>query len=60
MKYSAKLNAFFDDMHYFMGNKPEDLVEVPMDLYHKVFENQSMGRSIIPGEDGLPTNKPEV
>lgn len=53
MRYSASQRGFFPtDIAY--ANPPSDLVEISDDLYDTLMAAQTAGKTIVPGDDGLP------
>lgn len=54
MLYSANTNRFYDDPSRYQ-NAPDDLKEIPDDLYQSLIAGNSEGKNIVPGKDGLPT-----
>ncbi|MEI2603662.1 tail fiber assembly protein [Erwinia aphidicola] len=58
MHYSAKNNAFYEDTmkddYIQAGSWPDDLVEISDEAYNALFDGQSDGKVITPGDDGRP------
>jgi hypothetical protein len=51
--YSSALNAFFDSDIPGV-NLPSEAIAISDDLYFSVMSHRPLGKSIVPGEDGLP------
>jgi len=54
MFYSAKTNGLYDDPSRY-PDVPDDLKEIPDDLYQALMAGNAEGKNIVPGKDGLPT-----
>lgn len=54
MFYSAKTGGLYDDPSRYQ-NAPDDLKEIPDDLYRALIAGNAEGKNIVPGNDGLPT-----
>lgn len=53
MRYSPSQNGFYpEDTHY--PNLPDDIIEIPNDLYAQLLDGQSKGKIITPNGDGVP------
>lgn len=58
MHYSAKNNAFYEDsmrgIYIEAGSWPDDACEISDEAYNALFDGQSDGKVITPGDDGRP------
>jgi len=54
--YSASENAFFDTA-FAKYTLPHDAIEITDDEHKAIFEQQRLGKKIVPGQDGKPTTQ---
>jgi hypothetical protein len=57
MKYSPSNNGFFCDALDYKRALPQDLIDLPMEIYHVLMEGQSRGMTIVPSGDNFPVLK---